>query len=198
MNTKKYTYKYNYLKLELDEIQEKQDEYLQQWAKFFGPYLAKKPVEAWKNEETGELRFEEDKPEDSKELLKSSPKKEEDKNLKKIYKKLSIKVHPDKGGRQKDFIELKRFYEEDNLMGMLGIAANYDIDIRLDDSHIDYFDKSCEGITREMKDITQSVAWDFFTSKPGKRKLIAQIFATQQKIEIPEEELNKLINFDQE
>ena len=83
-------------------------------------------------------------------------------------------------------------------MGMLGIAADYDIYIRLDDSHIDYFDKSCEGITSEMKDITQSLAWDFFTSKPGKRKLIAKIFATQQKIEIPEEELLKIINFDQE
>jgi len=198
VNTKKYTYKYNYLKLELDELQEKQDEYLQKWADFFGPYLAKKPVEAWKNEKTGELRFEKDKPNDSEELLKSFPKKEEDKNLKKIYKKISLKVHPDKDGSQEDFIELKRFYEEDNLMGMLGIAADYDIDIRLDDSHIDYFDKSCEGITKEMQDITQSLAWDFFTSKPGKRKLIAQIFAKQQKIEIPEEELTKLINFDQE
>ena len=198
MNTKKYTYKYNYLKLELDELQEKQNEYLQKWADFFGPYLAKKPVEAWKNEETGELRFEEDRPEDSEELLKSSPKKEEDKNLKKIYKKISIKVHPDKGGSQKDFIELKRFYEKDNIMGMLGIAADYDIDIGLDDSHVDYFDKSCEGLTREMKDITQTVAWDFFTSKPEKRALIAQIFTSQQGIEIPEEELIKIINFDQE
>jgi len=198
VNTKKYTYKYNYLKLELDELQEKQNEYLQKWADFFGPYLAKKPVEAWKNEETGELRFEEDRPEDSEELLKSSPKKEEDKNLKKIYKKISIKVHPDKGGSQKDFIELKRFYEKDNIMGMLGIAADYDIDIGLDDSHVDYFDKSCEGLTREMKDITQTVAWDFFTSKPEKRALIAQIFTSQQGIEIPEEELIKIINFDQE
>jgi len=198
VNTKKYTYKYNYLKLELDELQEKQNEYLQKWADFFGPYLAKKPVEAWKNEETGEIRFEDNKPNDSKKLLKLSPKKEEDKNLKKIYKKITIKVHPDKGGRQEDFIELKRFYEEDNLMGMLRIAADYDIDIRLDDSHIDYFNKSCEGITKEMKGITESLAWDFFTSKPGKRKLIAQIFLTQQKIEIPEEELKKIIYFDQE
>ena len=198
MNTKKYTYKYNYLKLELEDIQEQQDEYLKKWSKFFGPYLAKKPVEAWQNQETGEYSFEKEKPIDDTKLIKTTPKKEEDKNLKKIYKKLSIKIHPDKGGNQKDFIELKRFYEEGNLMGMLGIASDYNIDVVLDDVHLTYFDNSCSLLTKEMKNITQSIAWDFFTSVPSKRKVIAKIFSKQQDIEIPDEELEKIINFDQE
>ena len=198
MNTKKYTYKYNYLKLELEDIQEQQNEYLEKWSKFFGPYLAKKPVQAWQNQETGEYSFEKEKPIDDTKLIESTPKKEEDKNLKKIYKKLSIKVHPDKGGNQKDFIELKRFYEEGNLMGMLGIASDYNIDVVLDDVHLTYFDNSCSLLTKEMKNITQSIAWDFFTSVPSKRKVIAKIFSKQQDIEIPDEELEKIINFDQE
>ena len=198
MNTKKYTYKYNYLKLELEDIKDQQGEYLEKWAEFFGPYLAKKPVEAWQNQETGEISFEKEKPIDDSKLIKSTPKKKEDKSLKKIYKKLSIKIHPDKGGDHKDFIQLKRFYEEGNLMGMLGIAANYNVDVVLDNVHLAYFDNSCDLLTKEMKDITQSIAWDFFTSVPSKRKVIAKIFSKQQGIDIPEDELEKIINFDQE
>jgi hypothetical protein len=67
VNTKKYTYKYNYLKLEYEDVEDLYEELSLEWSKKFGPYFAEqanKKEQAWQNTETGEVRFSEDMPED--------------------------------------------------------------------------------------------------------------------------------------
>ena len=62
---KKLTHKYEFLKLELEEVKEEGDDYQVKWGQLFGKYFVDKNSEFWVNEETGELRSE--KPENEKE-----------------------------------------------------------------------------------------------------------------------------------
>ena len=79
---KKLSFKYQFLKLELDDIVDSAEDYLTEFNKQFGKYFIDKNSEVWINEETGEVR---DKPPAE---IKSN-KRAKDPKLKKLYKKLS-------------------------------------------------------------------------------------------------------------
>jgi len=127
---KKLTHKYEYLKLELEELEEQSDEYTSEWSKLFGKYFIDRSKEMWLNEETGELRKE---PPSEEEESKKDDKPEK---IKKLYRKLSTKLHPDKGGSAEVFSDLKQFYESKNLIELLKLASDYNIDYELDDEHL--------------------------------------------------------------
>ena len=94
---KKLSFKYEFLQLELEETEENADEYLTEFNKYFGKYFIDQQAEKWINEETGEIR---DKPPGEEEKKKREAKHPK---LKKLYKKLSTYMHPDKGGSDDDF-----------------------------------------------------------------------------------------------
>ena len=60
MNVKKYKLKYDYLKLELEDTQDRLKEYTLEWNSRFGKYFEGLPSkqEVWVNEETGEIYVE--------------------------------------------------------------------------------------------------------------------------------------------
>ena len=47
--------------------------------------------------------------------------------VKKLYKKLVIKFHPDKGGNENIFIKVKNYYDDNLLIGILSIYYNNNI-----------------------------------------------------------------------
>jgi len=49
--------------------------------------------------------------------------------VKKLYKKLCLKFHPDKNGNPEIFIKITEYYEYDLLIGLLSICYNYNINI---------------------------------------------------------------------
>jgi len=49
--------------------------------------------------------------------------------VKKLYKKLSLIFHPDKGGDNNIFIIIKRYYDYNLLIGLLSICYNNNIKI---------------------------------------------------------------------
>lgn len=49
--------------------------------------------------------------------------------VKKLYKKLCLKFHPDKKGDPEIFIKVSEYYENDFLIGLLSICYNYNINI---------------------------------------------------------------------
>ena len=49
--------------------------------------------------------------------------------VKKLYKKLSLIFHPDKGGDNNIFITIKRYYDYDLLIGLLSICYNNNVKI---------------------------------------------------------------------
>ena len=109
----KLSHKYQFLKLELEEIEEQSEDYLSEFNKHFGKYFIDKNTEMWLNEETGEMR---DKPPTTEE---KKQRKAKDPKLKKLYKKLSTYMHPDKGGSDEDFADLKQAYDNNDFFDLI-------------------------------------------------------------------------------
>ena len=102
---KKYSLKYQYLQLELEDTQEEYDLQEVEWKEIFGKYFNNIKTEMWVNQETGEMR---DKPPGEEEKKKS---KEKASKVKKLYRSASKIAHPDRGGSEEEFNNLKNCYE---------------------------------------------------------------------------------------
>ena len=48
---------------------------------------------------------------------------------KKLYRKVSTKAHPDKGGNVEEFNTVKTYYEETDYIGLINYATNNDIEV---------------------------------------------------------------------
>ena len=210
MNTKKYTYKYNYLKLEYEDVEDLYEELSLEWSKKFGPYFAEqanKKEQAWQNTETGEVKFSEEMPEDEPsgsldedeikdeeaEMLELK-RKERNEALRSLYRKISAKVHPDVGGTEEDFKKLKESYDEENLIEMLNIANNYDIPVQIEEDHLEYLDKSCKLLEKKIKDMKASTIWDYFNADMNRRKMMIAHMMHNYKLQIPDEDLEDLLD----
>ena len=121
---KKYSHKYEFLKLELEDFQDEFDEYEVTWKELFGKYFSNIKTEMWVNEETGEIR---DKP-PTDEPEKKSTKADK---VKKLYRKASTIAHPDKGGDVDDFNYIKTCYENNDLLGLISYASQNDIEVEV-------------------------------------------------------------------
>ncbi len=174
---KKLTHKYEFLKLELEEVEEEGDIYTQKWAQLFGRYFSEKNAEFWLNEETGELR--KDLPEDEQPKRPPKPKK-----LKDLYKKLSKHTHPDKGGDEKDFQDVKDSYEQEDLINLISLAGRLGIDYEIEDEDEELLIKSVTNIEAKIKTATGTLSWAYFTGDKNKKRAVIKMVEQQFKIKI--------------
>jgi hypothetical protein len=187
---KKLTHKYEFLKLELEEVKEEGDDYQVKWGQLFGKYFADKNSEFWVNEDTGELR--KDRPVDETDTDEIEPKPEKPKKLRDLYKKLSKHTHPDKGGDEDEFNEVKQSYDKEDLLALLSLAGQYDIDFELEDEDQEMVEKSCLNIENEINNTKSTLSWAYFTGDNGKKKAVLAMMEHQFGItidpkDIPEE-----------
>lgn len=188
MSIKKLSHKYEYLKLELEEVKEKNEQFTKEWNDRFGSYFADKQQWAWENTETGEIRFSLEEP-------PARPKNVQDERVKKLYKKISTKVHPDVGGSSSAFAELKKHFDNNNFIEMIKIASMSDVEVDIDSSDIEYFDNSCRFLEEEITSISNSLMWSFFTGDENKRKLIIAQLIHHHELKIPEEDIPRLLSW---
>lgn len=170
MNVKKYKLKYDYLKLELEDTREKLKKYTLEWNSRFGKYFEGVPSkhEVWVNQETGEVRSEPPGQE-----VEPKPKS---KNYKDLYRKLSLKTHPDHGGNGEDFTEIKEAYNSDNILELVSYADKYNIDYEFIKEDENYLIESCNKLEEEIKSLQKSLAWSYFTGdKEVKKRCIDQV-----------------------
>lgn len=83
MSYKKWVYKYKYLQVEFEEVKQQKEKYLIEFNRLFA-FKDKKPSQTVKDA--------------IEESNKPKPKSPKQKNTKNLYKKLSKKIHPDRGG----------------------------------------------------------------------------------------------------
>jgi len=57
ISLKKYAHKYEYLKLELEETQQKVTDYTKLWNTEIGKFYLDQKITAWENTDTGEIKF---------------------------------------------------------------------------------------------------------------------------------------------
>lgn len=174
----KLSHKYQFLKLELEEISETAEDYLTEFNKHFGKYFIDKNTEMWINEETGEMR---DKPpieEDKKENKQKDPK------LKKLYKKLSTYIHPDKGGTSEEFAELKEAYDNNDFFDLIRLATLHNIRVVLEQEDQEVAEKSILGIQKTIQNHTNTLAWHYCTGDKNKKIQVIKMIEAQLEIKI--------------
>jgi|SaaInl1SG_22_DNA_1037389.scaffolds.fasta_scaffold28083_3 hypothetical protein len=179
---KKYSHKYEFLKLELEEIQEQFEEYEIEWKSIFGKYFNNIQTEVWMNEETGEIRNTPPGQDEAKE-------KKYDK-VKKLYRKASTKAHPDKGGNIDDFNDIKECYDNNDLLGLLSYASQNNIDFDVSDDDTEILDKSCLGLQNKITSLKSSLVWHFFTG--DKRKKLGVILQLEQQYDVKIDQIEVL------
>ena len=187
---KKLTHKYEFLKLELEEVKEEGDDYQVKWGQLFGKYFADKNSEFWVNEDTGELR--KDRPVDETDTDEIEPKPEKPKKLRDLYKKLSKHTHPDKGGDEDKFNKVKESYDREDLLALLSLAGQYNIDFDIEEEDQEMVEKSCFNIENEINNTKSTLSWAYFTGDRSKKKAVLAMMEQQFNItidpkDIPEE-----------
>lgn len=183
---KKLSHKYEYLKLELEELQEQSDEYTSEWSKLFGKFFIDRSREMWLNEETGELRKELPEEEEEETTKDAKPEK-----LKKLYRKLSTFLHPDKGGSPEVFSQLKEFYEAKNLIELLKLAGENNIEVEIEEEDRVLIENSCSNISHKIQNVQSTLSWLYFTGDKKKKLQVIMMVENELGIKIPKEDYPK-------
>jgi len=165
MSYKKWIHKYKYLKYELDETKDLKEKYQQDFNSKF----------TFKDKQDPEIVIPKE------DIIKSPPKKEKDKEIKNLYKKLSKKLHPDKGGNEDEFKELNSFYKDDNILEMAIKAEELDIEIPNSDSFFsdDNFEKLCNNLEEKASFMKSTLAWKWALATEEEKKILLILFEQQ-------------------
>lgn len=175
---KKYSHKFNYLQIEEEEINEDLVGYKVEFDNIFSKYFDKPEVEeVWVNEKTGEVREEEplDKIIDDidDEFI---PFEERSGDIKKLYKKLSIKTHPDKGGNVEEFQRISRAYSEGNLVELLYFAGEYELDFEVNPTDEEIIKENLLTMEKKLDTLRSTLIWVWNTgTKEAKMNIVKQI-----------------------
>lgn len=124
-NLKKLIYQYKFLNLELSDIREEHSELTTSFEALFSDIIGKQTPET---EEEIISRATKPKPK-----TKRPP---ENESVKKLYKDVAKKLHPDKGGDDDDFKELNRRYNDSDYLGLVEMAVENDIEVEVDDDEV--------------------------------------------------------------
>ena len=181
---KKYSHKYEFLKLELEDFQDEFDEYEVTWKELFGKYFSNIKTEMWVNEETGEIR---DKP-PSDESEKKSTKADK---VKKLYRKASTLAHPDKGGDVDDFNYIKTCYENNDLLGLISYASQNDIEVEVTEEDKEILEKNCLRLQNKIKGVRSTLIYNFFTGNERRKKAVIAQLEHDHNVKIDEKDIFK-------
>tara|TARA_B110000305_G_scaffold36970_1_gene37211 strand:- start:154 stop:675 length:522 start_codon:yes stop_codon:yes gene_type:complete len=165
MPYKKWIYKYKYLKYEFDETKELRDKYIKDFNSKFTFKDKKEDIVIIPKEDE----------------LASPPKKAKNKKVKELYKKLSKKLHPDKGGNEKDFNELNELYETENILEMAIKAEELNIEVKNINEYFtdDSFSSLCYNLEEQTSFIKTTLAWKWAVATEEERKILVQLFEQQ-------------------
>jgi hypothetical protein len=185
----KLTYKYKYLKIELEELEEEVDKYTTSFNSIFGKFFVDRNSEFWVNEETGEIR--KDIPKEEPENKKKNIQPE---RLKKMYKKLSTVTHPDKGGSSEEFYNIKNAYNEGNILELLTSAAKYDIEYDYEPEDETLILQTIDKVSNKISGHKNSLAYNFFTGPKEKRLGVINEIQRLYQLKFTQEEIQNFLD----
>ena len=103
-----------------------------------------------------------------------------------VFKKLSTKLHPDKGGDKKLFQKANEAKENNNLSELLDIANEVNMKIEDDVTMIPILTEKNMIVESQIEMIDKSLAWQWYHFDEDEKKNAFPVF-----IEILKKELNK-------
>lgn len=132
--------------MELDDIKEEHSDLTTGFESLFSDIIAKKEPES---EE--EIVAEALKPREEKQRV-------ENESVKKLYKDIAKKLHPDKGGSEEEFKELNKLYKQSDYLGIIEIAIENDIEFEVDDGDTELL-KSIDKINKRIEHIKTTLPY---------------------------------------
>jgi hypothetical protein len=181
---KKLTLQYSYLLLEKDEVKEictKVEKEIRQYMEDNYPEEYKK-IQNSKPAEVPENLDSDEDTQESDEIIKSKIK---NKDLKKLYRKIVEKTHPDKSGDNKyadDFSQAANAYSEGNLAKMLELAGNLNIEIvELSKESVQLLENNVETLSKQIIKDKNTHAWKWHKreSDSFKDNVVKSIFRSK-------------------
>ena len=161
LRQKKIRQKLRYLQLELMETKIIYKNSLQKFHKDFSEDIKDQP----KSDEKVDIKdpYEEIETEVS------------DDTMKKVYRKVANKTHPDKKGGDKKMFQLAAEANKNNDFGqLLEMADELEIDIELSNELIDEMNKQCNAVVNNINTIKTTTAWTWAHCHPKEREGLRQ------------------------
>ena len=194
--------------MEEEDIRDRLSLYISDFEKYFQKYYIKKAERGdavWVNQETGEVRFKEPTPEEihqqMKDHLEAEKRKEEKRKrkseelrnrpekIKKLYKKIASKVHPDRGGSDEMFQRVNDAYTKNDLIELLNKAGEYGIEYEVDDKDEEVLQKNLSDIEKEIHRMKDTIAWIWGTGDKDARMFVVNRVKQETGLDIDEDDL---------
>lgn len=168
---RKLKHKYEYLTLELEEVEEELCIRSLAFKEAYDEYYDLLSDEEKLSLAASEKKRHRDLVAKECELEGSLEQKTQEQELKKIYKEIAKKIHPDKFALHSDevqeekkalFQKASRCYEDENLVGLEAIAMN--LGIELDppsEKHIELVENQIAQTTSQLQNKTTTPAWEY-------------------------------------
>ena len=173
--------KYDYLECYLEEINFKYSKYNSRFLKEYyelNPQTSEEqspPTQPPPTTEQPPPITEQQPLENDKELDSNCIDDEQDEILKeilnKLYKKLSLKTHPDKhGGNNELFIEVLNAYKTKNVLKLIKLSNTYKINYILSDDIVAYVEKDINKIEAKIDELQHHVCWLWCNASEEEKK----------------------------
>lgn len=99
----------------------------------------------------------------------------DNKNLKPLYKKLSKKLHPDKGGDNDEFVKFKEEYEKGNYFGLTDLAIENDIELGENEIDIEDYIHQINQLEKQVKKLGENTFLWFYKGT-NEQQLMAKYY----------------------
>jgi hypothetical protein len=97
---------------------------------------------------------------------------------KSLYKDLSKKLHPDKGGSEDDFKELSKMYNSKDVLGMYVKAE--ELGVEIDEDNIEdieqKFQESCNALSKQAEKPKSTAAWVWCNTPEDQKQQVIEKF----------------------
>ena len=181
LELKKLIFQISYLNAEQNEILYKCDSIDQEISDYIKQNFPEQYKEFVKpNETTTESIIEEDNDSDSQVKCQN-------KDIKRLYRKIVELTHPDKAEDQEDiFRKATRAYKEENLAILLEIASELRIKINeLSDESMEIVQGNVQVLEIKVEELKQSTAWAWHNCKSDKEKdMLARMILSYKGIDV--------------
>jgi len=94
--------------------------------------------------------------------------------MKKVYRKVAAKTHPDKGGDEEMFKIAAKANKNNDFGQLLEMADELEIDIELSNELIDEMNKQCNAVVNNINTIKTTTAWTWAHCQEVEREGLRQ------------------------
>jgi hypothetical protein len=164
---------YEYLQSEYEETEYLFEQYKSEFYKECPRVSVKKEgdtaEEAQPQSNNSEKEDEKEEKEDNETEAQPEPDTPASKILTKLYRKLSLKTHPDKlKGNTEHFQTVSKAFKEKDILKLLMLCKTYDVDVDFDNEcagalieNAEIFDAAINSITNKISEMKKTLAWNW-------------------------------------